>query len=92
MTHEEFKEACLREFPKIEKMVEAVKSAGLYRVRLTVCADGYICLDYDEPDGSFHDATRIDETENGLFRIVDFTNGKEPEWSPLYNYHADPVD
>ena len=41
MTHEEFKEICLREYPKIEGMVKMVKALGVEKVSCDVYADGY---------------------------------------------------
>lgn len=90
MTHKEFKEICLREYPKIEGMVKTVKALGVDYVSCNVHADGMINFDiHEKKDKSFHTSWRCAEEDTGKLYIVEYDNDHKSWWAPKCFYdHA----
>ena len=87
MTHEEFKDICLKEFPLIEGMVKTVKALGIRKVSCDVWEDGHIHFDISTQDNLFiayHASTAekgsLSITAYGIKRDlggnIDFKNAK----------------
>ena len=92
MTHEEFKDICLKEFPLIEGMVKTVKALGIDHVSCSVYADGTIHFDVHEKDHeTFHTAyhTKQMGKSNGI-QIVEFDKDGIAEWKPKCHYETIP--
>ncbi len=92
MTHEEFKEICLKEFPKIENMVKTVKALGAQRVTCSVYADGFIDFAISEGNTkAYHSAYHIDDSEAGWLQIVEYDENRKAEWMPkcFYDHSID---
>ena len=71
MTHEEFKEICLREYPKIEGMVKTVKALGVDYVSCNVHANGMINFDiHEKKDRSFHTSWHGSKPKDGNLYIL----------------------
>ena len=89
MTHEEFKEICLREFPKIESMVKTVKALRAQRVTCSVYADGFIDFTISEGNTKpYHNAYHTGD-EPGWLQIVEYDENRNAEWMPKCYYdHA----
>ena len=90
MTHEEFKAVCLREFPKIESMVKAVKALGAQRITCSVYADGFIDFTISEGNTkAYHNAYHTGDSEPGWLQIVEYDENRNAEWMPKCFYdHA----
>ena len=90
MTHEEFKEICLREYPKIEGMVKTVKALGVEYVSCDVYADGHINFDiHEKKDASFHTSWHCAGTHDGELQIVGYDKDYKSLWAPKCYYdHA----
>ena len=69
MTHKEFKDICLKEFPLIEGMVKTVKALGVKRVSCYVWEDGYISFDISTQD-NFFTAYHASSAEKGSLNIT----------------------
>ena len=90
MTHEEFKEICLREYPKIEGMVKTVKALNVEKVSCDVYADGHINFDIKEKkDPSFHSSWHGTKAKDGEIQIIEFNKNHNAWWAPKCYYdHA----
>ena len=93
MTHEEFKEICLREYPKIEGMVKTVKELGVGYVVCSVHSDGMINFDvHEKDDRSFHTSwhgSNVNDVKGGELRIVEYDKDHKAWWAPKCYYdHA----
>ena len=89
MTHEEFKEICLREYPQIEGMVKTVKALNVEKVSCDVYADGHINFDIREKDRSFHTSWRCASDKDGKLQIVEYDKDYNALWAPkCYCDHA----
>lgn len=90
MTHEKFKEICLREFPKIEGMVKTVKALDIEYVSCSVYADGHINYNiHEKDDKTWHAAWHCGGHRDGELRIVEYDNGHKSWWAPKCYYdHA----
>lgn len=69
MTHEEFKDICLKEFPLIEGMVKTVKALGAKKVSCDVWEDGHITFDISTQD-NFFNAYHASTAEKGSLNIT----------------------
>lgn len=87
MTHEEFKDICLKEFPLIEGMVKTVKALGTRKVSCDVWEDGHISFYISTQDNFFtayHASTAQKgslsitayDIKRGLEGSIDFENAK----------------
>jgi len=89
MTYEEFKEICLREYPKIEGMVKTVKALNVEKVSCDVYADGHINFDVLEKDKSSHTSWHGKKVKNGELQIVEYDKAYNSWWaSKCYYDHA----
>ena len=89
MTHEEFKEICLREYPKIEGMVKTVKALNIERVSCNIYADGYINFNIREKDRSSHTSWHGKKVKDGELQIVEYDKDYNAWWAPKCYYdHA----
>ena len=90
MTHEEFKEICLREYPKIEGMVKTVKALGVEYVSCDVYADGHINFDiHEKKDASFHTSWHCAGPHDGELNITEYDKDYNALWAPKCYYdHA----
>jgi hypothetical protein len=89
MTHEEFKEICLREYPKIEAMVKTVKALGIDYVSCSVYANGHINFDIREKDKSSHTSWHGTKIKDGELQIVEYDKAYNSWWAPKCYYdHA----
>jgi hypothetical protein len=89
MTHEEFKEICLREYPKIEDMVKMVKALNVEKVSCDVYADGHIDFDISEKDKSSHTSWHSKKVKDGELQIVEYDKDYKSWWAPKCYYdHA----
>ena len=88
MTHEEFKEICLREYPKIEGMVKTVKALGVEHVSCDVYADGHISFGIHEKD-KWHTSWHGSKSRDGELHIVEYDKDHKAWWPPKCYYdHA----
>jgi hypothetical protein len=71
MTHEEFKDICLKEFPLIEGMVKTVKALGAKKVSCDVWEDGHITFDITTQD-NFFTAYHASTAEKGSLNITTY--------------------
>lgn len=69
MTHEEFKDICLKEFPLIEGMVKTIKALGVKKVSCDVWEDGHITFDITTQD-NFFTAYHAGTAEKGSLNIT----------------------
>ena len=69
MTHEEFKDICLKEFPLIEGMVKTVKALGAKKVSCVVWEDGHITFDITTQE-NFFTAYHAGTAEKGSLGIT----------------------
>ena len=90
MTHEEFKEICLREYPKIESMVKTVKALDVEYVSCNVYADGHINFDiHEKKDASFHTSWHCAGPHDGELMITEYDKDHKSWWAPKCYYdHA----
>lgn len=89
MTYEEFKEICLREYPKIEGMVKMVKALNVEKVSCDVYADGHINFDVREKDRSSHTSWNCASDKDGELQIVEYDKAYNSWWAPKCYYdHA----
>ena len=89
MTHEEFKEICLREYPKIEGMVKTVKALGVDYVSCNVHSNGMINFDIREKDRSSHTSWHCASDKDGELQIVEYDKDYNALWAPKCYYdHA----
>ena len=89
MTHEEFKEICLREYPKIEGMVKTVKELGVEYVSCNVYANGMINFDIHEKGKPYHTSWHGSTVKDGELRIVEYDKDHKAWWAPKCHYdHA----
>ena len=90
MTHEEFKDICLREYPKIEGMVKTVKALGVEYVSCSVYADGHINFDIHEADRkTFHTSWHCAGSKDGLIQMTEHKKDGTTWWAPKCCYdHA----
>ena len=90
MTHEEFKEICLREYPKIEGMVKTVKALGVEHVSCDVYADGHIHFNIcEKKNTSFHTSWHGAVDKDGVLHIVEYDKDHKAWWYPKCYYdHA----
>ena len=89
MTHEEFKEICLREYPKIEGMVKTVKALGVDYVSCNVHSNGMINFDIREKDRSSHTSWHCASDKDGELQIVEYDKDCNALWAPKCYYdHA----
>ena len=88
MTHEQFKDICLKEFPLIEGMVKKVKALDIDHVSCSVYADGTIHFDVYEKDcETSHMAYHHNRMEKpNEIQIVEFDKDSKPEWKPRCFY------
>ena len=77
MTHEEFKDICLKEFPLIEGMVKTVKALGARKVSCDVWEDGHITFDAITQD-KFFTAFHSGKSEKGSLNITAYDVVKDP--------------
>ena len=92
MTREEFKEICLKEFPKIESMGKTVKALGAQRVSCSVYADGFIDFTISEGNTKpYHNAYHTGDSEAGWLQIVEYDENRNAEWMPkcFYDHSID---
>lgn len=92
MTHEEFKDICLKEFPLIEGMVKTVQALDIDHVSCSVYADGTIHFDVHEKDReTFHTAYHNKHMDNPMgIQIVEFGKDDNVEWKPKCHYGTVP--
>ena len=83
MTHEEFKDICLKEFPLIEGMVKTVKALGARRVSCDVWEDGYISFGISTQD-NFFNAYHSSTAKKGSLNITAYDIKKDPERGPHF--------
>ena len=89
MTHEEFKEICLREYPKIEGMVKTVKALGVDYVSCNVHSNGMINFDIREKDRSSHTSWHCASDKDSELQIVEYDKDYNALWAPKCYYdHA----
>ena len=89
MKHEEFKEICLREYPKIEGMVKTVKALGVDYVSCNVHSNGMINFDIREKDRSSHTSWHCASDKDGELQIVEYDKDYNALWAPKCYYdHA----
>ena len=90
MTHEQFKDICLKEFPLMEGMVKTVKALGVDHVACTVHANGTLNFQIHEAsDRSFHTAWHQLSMAQGEMQIVEYDGQGKAEWKPRCFYdHA----
>ena len=86
MTYEEFKEICLREYPKIEGMVKTVKALGVDYVSCNVHSNGMINFDIREKDRSSHTSWHCASDEDGELQIVEYDKDYNALWAPKCYY------
>lgn len=87
MTHEQFKDICLKEFPLIEGMVRKVGELGVDYVSCNVYADGSVNFQIHEAsDRSFHTAWHQPSMAQGEMQIVEYDGQGKAEWKPRYFY------
>jgi len=86
MTHEQFKDICLKEFPLIEGMVKKVKELGVDYVSCDVYADGSVNFQiHEKDDKAFHTAWH----HANMKQIVEYDGRGGSEWKPRCFYdHA----
>lgn len=90
MTHEQFKDICLKEFPLIEGMVKKVKELGVDYVSCDVYADGSVNFQiHEKDDKAFHTAWHHAGMKQGELQIVEYDGQGGSEWKPRCFYdHA----
>ena len=90
MTHEQFKDICLKEFPLIEGMVKKVKALGVDYVSCDVYADGSVNFQiHEKDDKAFHTAWHQSNMAQGELQIVEYDGQGISEWKPACFYdHA----
>ena len=87
MTHEQFKDICLDEFPFIESMVKKVKELGVRYIRCDVHADGTLDFQVHEADNrAFHTAWHHAGMKQGELQIVEYDGQGKAEWKPRCFY------
>ena len=90
MTHKEFKDICLKEFPLIEGMVKTIKALGVDYVSCDVYADGSVNFQiHEKDDRSFRTAWHHANMKQGELQIVEYDGQGNSEWKPRCFYdHA----
>jgi hypothetical protein len=83
MTHEEFKDICLKEFPLIEGMVKTVKALGAKKVSCDVWEDGHIIFDISTQD-NFFAAYHTSNAEKGSLNIIAYDIKRDLERGPHF--------
>jgi len=91
MTHEQFKDICLKEFPLIEGMVKTVKALGVDYVSCDVYADGSVYFQiHEKDDKAFHTAWHHANMKQGKLQIVEYDGQGKAEWKPICFYETIP--
>jgi hypothetical protein len=84
MTHEEFKDICLKEFPLIEGMVKTVKALGAHRISCDVKPDGHINFSIDmEKDNLCFSAYHTENMDAGEAWIHTLDTSKAGDWKTI---------